>query len=126
MIKRTDARPATRQRLRAMILEPSRFDVSKASRHGTMTYIFGHDAARPALFDREYRDVLQRELERLQFDPDTDFFVATGAVAVIAVSVAELVRIYGRVKLLCFDARDDEYVVVDVGPAHKYASHHAT
>lgn len=52
---------------------------------------------------------IDKALETADFDPDTDYFGLSGDHRIVAFALAVLVRIYGKVRILVFDAKSESY-----------------
>lgn len=109
MIANTQTKP------RAFLLERTKYDTSRASRFGTLTYLFGQDAAMPSIFTPSWGRVVVSELMRKEFDPESDYIVVAGSFAPTTIMVANVVAQFGKVRLLCHEARQDTYKEVEIG-----------
>lgn len=99
----------TTRRVFVMDHDPGR-DVSDAERFGEVLYLYQHKERRPSVFSHALlKDVFSR-MEEAEYDPDIDFVVVTGNMAMVTLVVTSLVARDGTVNLLLFDSAQEEYV----------------
>ena len=95
------------------IVEPLKadIDVSKASRHGDVIYLFDINARRCSVFqhDKFGRAVLAR-LRDVKFDPQVDCVCVVGAILTLAVSISAIAQSYDEFDLLLFNSVEGNYV----------------
>lgn len=99
----------TQRRVFVMDEDPKR-DVSDARRFGELMHVYVHGSRKPALWSNALMvDALAR-MEAMEYDPDIDFVVVTGNMAMIAMLIANLMARDGTINMLLFDSLQEEYV----------------
>lgn len=84
-----------------------RYDVSSATTFGEILY----------LCDRPVNpfntvgavELFQERLVQMEYDPEVDYLCMTGQSLTVAMLLGVAVKLYGRVRLLMFHAREREY-----------------
>lgn len=103
---------------RAFVVEPTKFDISLAEEFGEVTYIFGPDDRRLSIWDPDFtRQVVDRLVLELEYDPGRDHFVIAGHMVTLTFVVAALVRYVGPFKALLYSAVEQKYVSRKIGGA---------
>lgn len=104
--------------MRVFFVEPSqRLDVTSASEHGDITYIFEANERRPSVFDQEsYIDRVKAKLISLDFKPEEDYFVISGPLLNVfgtTMAIVSYLNVHWEcaiLKTLAYDARSGKYV----------------
>ena len=52
---------------------------------------------------------IDKALESMDFDPDSDVFGLSGDHRIVAYAMAVLIRIFGKIRILVFDAKTETY-----------------
>lgn len=95
-----------------LIEEPrTGIDVSMANAYGELSYLFDSTDRRGSAFKTEAfgREILDR-LRQLEFNYENDFVVMTGSLIPVIIMSIAIVCTYPYVRLLFYNAAQDEYV----------------
>lgn len=98
----------------AILLETTKFDVHKAKKFGELVTLFEDGVSRPPIMGDEYRRMLVDLLNEIGYDPSLDNIIVSGTTSQLVITVGELVRVYGRVRLLCYDSRVADYILTEI------------
>jgi hypothetical protein len=108
--------------MRVLILEPTIQDVGPASEHGEPVMLFSHQRAHPPVFSPGFHHAVMRRLEELEYDPESDLVVLTGATVAVAVLVAAIASSRGHLRVLVWDVKAGRYVEMSLGAHHAVRS----
>ncbi len=108
---------------RVFLIEPTKhLDLAPALKYGELVTVFdpkslqrraadGSRVFRPSVFNpNEYGRTFLADLERHDFDPDSDYVIVAGGVIGITIAVTAVMLKYGRARLLVFNSTQNEYV----------------
>lgn len=102
---------------RVFILEECKrdFEMSSAEQYGVLTHVYVRGDRRHSIWSREFIEETLDLFEKMNFDPERDYFVLAGSTVSITTIACGLVSKYGSVNLLGFCARERAYVVIRAG-----------
>lgn len=101
--------------MRAFVVEPTDLDLTTASEHGKVHWLYAQGERRPSMTSSRFGEDLLRRLASAEFDSQRDAIVVAGSVAVLAIAIAEIAKEYGRLNLLVFHSGKRRYVRVTTG-----------
>ena len=95
----------------------SHIDLAKASEFGELTYVFNRDDRRDSVFScNGFVGSALKSLKQLNFDPHVDVFCIAGSMVPITISASAILCVYGRLDVLLYNARDEEYILRSLEP----------
>lgn len=100
---------------RAFILEPTDYDTTAASRHGSIVRLFRSYTEHMPATHAEFAEDVTMKLRAYLFDPEVDYLVVTGRLHSMVGMVAAAIGEYGPVNVLLFDNDEKDYVTVKMG-----------
>lgn len=100
---------------RAFVLEPSKYSVrSVLELANDLVYLYPNEGDRTSLYDDAIIEDIQNLLEEYDFDPLSDYIVATGDVAAIVVLLSSVCIAYDSVRILVWDSKESKYAKLDI------------
>ena len=91
-------------------LEPTRHDVSDASRYGPLVYLYDMEERRPSMWTNAFLEDCMNRMVSKGFEEERDYFLVSGSHTPVTLLVIHLVSTLDTVNLLLFDAVCSEYV----------------
>ena len=85
-----------------------KLNLANLSHYGEITYLFStqHDImTKPNCWSMEFDEEVIDRLEQHSFNPERDYFAATGNMLIAQITIANLVSFYGEINCLLFDTR---------------------
>ena len=101
--------------MRAFVIEPVKIDIHRASAYGEICYVFPQGEQRPSIFDLDFQSRLISELEDYGYDHYEDWIVVVGSMTTVSIALSTIADYYGPVKLLVFNAQDQDYTEILIG-----------
>lgn len=101
---------------RCFVLEENcKQDLSTTATFGRVVYVFKKRDSRSSIWSAAYRTELIAQMRQMEFDPANDYFVAAGHQVPMIIAIAELIKIYGEIKVLMYYAPDRHYTAMTLG-----------
>jgi hypothetical protein len=95
---------------KVFVLEPTKHDLTDASRFGDIIYLYHPEERRPPMWTHAFiQDCLAR-LEKNDYDPEVDYFLIGGPHTPVTLLAAHMIREFPAANLLLFDSTQSEYI----------------
>ena len=94
----------------------AKYDLTDAKRYGKFVFILEKHVSPFKSF--ELRDRVLKSLVENKFNPRYDFFCLTGQAIVVPLVLSVITRVFWKVKILMFDARENRYAEIIFESSH--------
>lgn len=94
---------------RCFLFEPCHnLCIDDATEFGRVVTLFDETSWRTSLFDPELIDVIQQKLTDFNFNPESDYVVASGQFLAVVIFLMVASQ-FGDIRILAWNAKDREY-----------------
>lgn len=95
---------------RVIAIEPCNFDLTPAMVFGEVVFLFERTGERTSIWSEDFSSCVLDKLEEINYDPDIDFIVVSGAIVTLSLAIAVIAADYGVIKLLLYHSAEAGYV----------------